>query len=120
MQRPYLRLLLLVAPTLCCLVTFADNKVHIDKQNCTISKDDKTFPIHGKVKIVDNFEDLRVKLVDNFEHIRVKIVDNFADDCGKVKIVTNFEDVRIKIVDNFEDVRVKVVENFPGISRDTN
>ena len=88
----------------------------INKSDCTISKDGKTFRLYGKVKIVDNFEDFKVKIVDNFEDVKIHIVDNFENSCGKVKIVNNFEDVKIKIVDNFEDIKVKIVTNFEGLN----
>ncbi len=84
--------------------------VKIDKENCTITKDGKTYKLYGKVKIVDHFEDIRVKIVDHFEDADIKIVTSFENSCGKVKIVNNFEDVKVKIVDHFEDIRVKIVE----------
>ena len=45
-------------------------EVKIDKKRCVVTKDGKEFPLYGKVKIVDNFEDIKVKIVDNFEGIR--------------------------------------------------
>ena len=77
--------------------------VTIDKENCTITKDGKTYKLYGKVKIVDSFEDIKVKIVDSFEDADIKIVDAFEDSCGKVKIVDSFED--IKIVNSFEGVK---------------
>lgn len=106
-------LLITIAVATCC-VAIADN-VQIDKNNCTVTKDGKTFNLYGKVKIVDNFEDIKVKIVDNFEDVDIRIVDNFEDTCGKVRIVSNFEDVKVKIVDNFEDIKVKIVQNFEGV-----
>ena len=91
--------------------------VKIDKENCTITKDGKTYKLYGKVKSVENFEDLKVKIVENFEDVDIKIVENFENSCGKVKIVENFEDVKIKIVENFEDIKVKLVDNFEGVRR---
>lgn len=66
--------------------------VTINKENCTITKDGKTYNLYGKVKIVDSFEDIKVKIVDSFEDVKVKIVDSF-------------EDIKIKIVDSFEGVK---------------
>ena len=79
--------------------------VKIDKENCTITKDGKTYKLYGKVKIVDSFEDIKVKIVDSFEDADIKIVDAFEDSCGKVKIVDSFEDIKIKIVNSFEGVK---------------
>ena len=91
--------------------------VTIDKDNCTITKDGKTYNLYGKVKIVDSFEDVKVKIVDCFEDADIKIVDAFEDSCGKVKIVEHFEDVKVKIVDNFEDIKIKIVEHFEGVKK---
>ena len=79
--------------------------VKIDKENCTITKDGKTYKLYGKVKIVDSFEDIKVKIVDPFEDADIKIVNAFEDSCGKVKIVDSFEDIKIKIVNSFEGVK---------------
>ena len=91
--------------------------VTIDKDNCTITKDGKTYKLYGKVKIVDSFEDIKVKIVDSFEDVDIKIVDSFENTCGKVKIVDSFEDVKVKIVDSFEDIKVKIVDSFEGIKK---
>lgn len=91
--------------------------VKIDKENCTITKDGKTYNLYGKVKIVDSFEDIKVKIVDSFEDADIKIVDAFEDSCGKVKIVDSFEDVKVKIVDSFEDVKIKIVDSFEGVKK---
>jgi hypothetical protein len=70
--------------------------------------------LFGKIKVVDNFEDVKIKKVDNFEDIKVKWVDNFADKPGRWKKVDNFEDYKVKFVDNFEDYKIKLVDNFEG------
>ena len=91
--------------------------VKIDKENCTITKNGKTYKLYGKVKIVDSFEDIKVKIVDSFEDADIKIVDSFEDSCGKVKIVDSFEDVKVKIVDSFEDIKIKIVDSFEGVKK---
>ena len=91
--------------------------VKIDKENCTITKDGKTYNLYGKVKIVDSFEDIKVKIVDSFEDVDIKIVGSFENTCGKVKIVDSFEDVKVKIVDSFEDIKIKIVDSFEGIKK---
>lgn len=97
--------------------SMAADEVTIDKENCTITKDGKTYKLYGKVKIVDSFEDIKVKIVDCFEDVDIKIVDAFEDSCCKVRIVDSFEDVKVKIVDSFEDVKVKIVEHFEGVKK---
>lgn len=75
----------------------------------------KGIPLYGKVKVVNNFEDIKVKKVSNFEDIKVKEVSNFPNSCGRWQYVDNFEDFKIKFVDNFEDIKVRFVDNFEGI-----
>ncbi|WP_216663598.1 MULTISPECIES: hypothetical protein [unclassified Lentimicrobium] len=82
----------------------------IDFENCTY----KGFPLHGKIKFVDNFPDIKIKIVDNFPDLKVKMVENFPDDCGEWRVVENFPDVKVQIVDNFPDIKVKFVDHFPG------
>lgn len=113
------KLIILTLAAICMVATMvaAGNDVKIDKDNCTITKDGKTYNLYGKVKIVDSFEDIKVKIVDSFEDADIKIVDAFEDSCGKVKIVEHFEDVRVKIVDSFEDIKIKIVEHFEGVKK---
>jgi hypothetical protein len=108
-------LYVLFAFAITCQLVAAD--VKIDKDNCTITKDGKTYKLYGKVKIVNSFEDIKVKIVDSFEDVEIKIVDAFEDSCGKVKIVEHFEDVKVKIVDSFEDIKIKIVDSFEGVKR---
>lgn len=111
------RILLIILLSLIVAGVSQAREVKIDKENCTITIDGKTFPLYGKVKIVDSFEDVKVKIVTSFEDVDVKIVDSFYDKCGKVKIVNSFEDVKVKIVDSFEDVKVKIVDSFEGVKK---
>lgn len=71
--------------------------------------------LYGKVKIVDNFADIKVQKVEHFEDLRVQFVKNFPNACGKWQIVDSFPDVAIKLVNNFPDITIKEVTNFPGI-----
>ena len=87
----------------------------IDKNECTITVKGKTYPLYGKVKIVESFPDIKVQIVSSFEDLDVKLVESFPDDCGKVKIVESFPDVKVKIVESFPDIKVKLVESFPGV-----
>ena len=110
------RLLFVILSTAFTLAAIASDVI-IDKENCTITKDGKTYNLYGKVKIVDSFEDIKVKIVDSFEDADIKIVDAFEDTCCKVKIVDSFEDIKVKIVDSFEDIKIKIVDSFEGIKK---
>jgi len=93
--------------------------VFIDKKNCTITKNGKTFPLHGKVAIVENFADFDIKIVDSFEDAAVVIDNSFPDGCCEWKIVgkNEFPDFTIRIVSSFEDMKVKFVTSFPGLKK---
>ncbi|MCQ2347781.1 MAG: hypothetical protein MJZ65_01165 [Paludibacteraceae bacterium] len=108
------RLVIYIA-SLLTVPLLANDKITIDKTTCTITKDGKSYPLYGKVKIVDSFEDIKVKIVSSFEDADIRIVDSFENTCGKVKIVDAFEDVKVKIVDSFEDVKIKIVDSFEGV-----
>ena len=92
--------------------SFADG---IDKQNCTFTKDGKTFKLYGKVQIVNSFPDIKVQIVDSFSDVDVQIVNSFPDNCGKVQIVNSFPDVKVQIVNSFPDIKVRIVNSFPGV-----
>ena len=89
-------------------------KFTIDKNTCTITRksDGKTFPLHGRVEIVDHSPDLRVELVDHSPDVRA--MEHFsAKDCGEYNLV----DLRVEIVDHSPDLRVELVDFHPGINR---
>jgi acylphosphatase len=73
------------------------------------------FSLHGKIKFVENFPDIKVQIVNNFPDLRVKLVENFPDNCGEWQVVENFPDIKVQIVENFPDIKVQYVENFPGL-----
>ncbi len=89
------------------------DKITIDKDACTITKNGKTFKLYGKVKIVESFPDLKVQVVTSFPDIKVKI-DSWADDCGEFKVTDSWPDYTIQIVTSFPDLKVEMVENWPG------
>ena len=93
-------------------------KVIIDKDNCTITRksDGKTFPLHGRVEIVDHSPDLRVELVDHSPDVRA--MEHFSPrHCGEYEIVDHSPDIRIELVDHSPDLRVELVDHSPRIER---
>jgi hypothetical protein len=72
-------------------------------------------PLHGKVKVVTSFADIKVKIVTSFPDLKVKKVENFADDCGEWQFVDTFPDFTIEYVESFEDIKIEFVESFPGL-----
>lgn len=79
-------------------------------EDCTC----KGIPLHGKVKIVENFADFEVKVVTSFPDLKVKQVNAFADDCGEWEFVESFPDFTVKFVESFPDFTIEFVESFPG------
>jgi len=103
----------------CLMISMAafSQSVEINKDNCTITKNGKTYKLYGKVQIVEHFGDIKVQFVNSFGDIKVKFVEYFADDCGEWKIVNSFPDLKIEIVTSFPDIKVETVESFPGMRK---
>lgn len=81
--------------------------------------DDCTFKgiaLHGKVKVVSSFPDIKIKVVTSFPDIKVKWVQSFPDDCGEWQMVESFPDFTIQFVESFPDLEVEFVESFPGMN----
>lgn len=74
--------------------------------------------LHGKVQVVDVFEDYKVKVVDVFEDLDVEKVDYWPDKEGQWQFVDNFPDFKIKFVDAFPDFTIKYVKYFPGLQNE--
>ncbi|MBP7102862.1 MAG: hypothetical protein KBA86_06385 [Bacteroidales bacterium] len=83
----------------------------LNKEKCTFNG----IPLHGKVKIVESFPDIKVQVVESFPDIDVKIVTSFPDDCGEWQFVESFPDFTIQYVTSFPDIKIRFVESFPGI-----
>lgn len=58
----------------------------------------------------------KVKVVENFPDLKVKIVNHFPDDIGEWQFVEYGEDFRIKFVEHFEDITIKFVDHFPDVN----
>jgi hypothetical protein len=86
----------------------------IDRKNCTITKNGKTYKLYGKYQIVNSFPDLKVQYVNSFPDLKIQKVSSFPDMCGKFQEVNSFPDIKIQIVNSFPDLKVKEVTSFPG------
>ncbi len=76
----------------------------------------KGIKLHGKVKFVTSFPDIKIQYVNSFPDIKVKFVNSFPDDCGEWKEVSNFPDFTVQVVNSFPDLKVKKVTSFPGMN----
>lgn len=76
----------------------------------------KGIALHGKVKFVTSFPDIKIKYVGSFPDLNVKMVSSFPDNCGEWQIVESFPDFTVQTVESFPDIEVKTVESFPGVS----
>ncbi len=70
--------------------------------------------LHGKVKVVEHFADIKVQVVTSFPDLKVKLVEHFPDSCGEWQMVENFPDFTIQFVTGFPDIKIQYVEHFPG------
>lgn len=71
--------------------------------------------LHGKIKFVESFPDIKIQIVESFPDLKVKIVESFPDDCGEWQVVESFPDIKVQVVESFPDIKVQFVESFPGI-----
>ena len=92
-------------------------KFTIDKNACTITRksDGNTFPLHGRVEIVDHNPDLRVEIVDHNPDIYV--MAHYPCDCGEYELVDHNPDLRVELVDHNPDLTVEVRDHHPHINR---
>lgn len=107
------RLSLILFSCFVSLFVFAD--VTIDKERCTLTKDGKTFPLYGTVKIVESGSaDIIVKVVESGSRdLDVKIIESGStNDCGEWKIVDSGScDFTIKFIESgSSDLEIKVIE----------
>ena len=106
-------MLLLCAVPLFCHATNSD--VVIDKENCTITKYGKTFPLYGTVRIVESGNaDLYVKVVDwGSCDLEVKLIESSStNNCGEWNVVDwGASDFTIRIYDwGSCDLEVKFID----------
>ncbi len=113
MKRAFIILLLSLAAPLYC---FAGGDVVIDKDNCTITKDGKTFNLYGNVEIVNVGADIKVEIVNVGADIKAEIVKYGANDCGQFEIVNVGADIKVEIVNLGSDIKVEIVNLGSGMN----
>ena len=92
-------------------IILINNRISVNKTKCSFTKNGHEYPLKGRVKIVDSFEDIKVKIVDSGEDLRIHIDDN-GSSCFCFKITDYYsEDIKVKIVDSSEDIKVRIVDN---------
>lgn len=99
------------------LVAFADD-VKIDKENCTITKNGKTYPLYGNVRIVDygGSDVINVRIVNygGSDVLDIKLVDYSTDSCNQVRLVDHGGSgvVNVRIVDygGSDVLNVRIIE----------
>ena len=94
-------------------------QVKISKSDCSVTVNGKTFPLSGKVKIVESFPDIKVQIVESFPDVEIKLTDSSWPKCCEWKMVESFPDVKIQIVNSFPDIKVKFVNSFPKVVKET-
>ena len=111
-MKRFMMLLLCAVPLFCHA---AGSDVVIDKENCTITKDGKTFPLYGTVRIVESGNaDLYIKIIESgLCDIEVKLIESGStNNCGEWKIVSSgSSDFTIRIYESGScDLEVKFIE----------
>ena len=96
------------------MMVVADD-VKIDKENCIITKDGKTYPLYGKVEVVKSGADFKVQIVNVGADLKVELVDVGANSCGKVEVVKVGADVKVEIVEVGSDIKVEITKVGAGI-----
>lgn len=105
------------AVVLICIVLLFTDTVRPEPDKGKFNSADCTFngiKLYGKVKVVEQFPDIRVQVVTAFPDLKVKWVEQFPDSCGKWQPVEHFPDFTIQYVNSFPDIKIKLVEHFPG------
>jgi hypothetical protein len=108
MKKIFLIAIILIISVICSSYQKSD-------KDCQITINGATFPLYGKVKVVNIGEDIKVKVVNIAEDIKVKVVKIAPDNCGLWQYVNIGEDIKIKFVDIGEDIKVKFVDIGEGI-----
>ncbi len=70
--------------------------------------------LHGKVKVVTTFADLKVQVVSSFQDLKVQRVGGAPNHCGQWQWVDSFPDFTVQFVDSFADLKITWVDAFPG------
>ena len=115
----YMKRIFAILLSILATATFSlADDVTIDKDNCTITKDGRTYLLYGEVKFVDEYPDITIKFVDAYADIEVKITDSSYQSCCEWKVVDsseNYPDLRVKVVRDYPDITVRVVTDYPHI-----
>lgn len=109
MKRTFQILCMLIVSSLC-----------ISAASLPSQKDDCTFKgkkLYGKIKFVEyaSNADIKIKIVNNFQDLKVKLVESYADDCGEWQVVEYGEDLKVYVAESYADIKVKFVTSFPGM-----
>lgn len=70
--------------------------------------------IYGKIKLVENGEDIKVKIVSSGEKLRVRYVTENASAPGQWELVVTGAQYKVKIVDSGEDFTIREVKSGEG------
>lgn len=70
--------------------------------------------IYGKVKLVENGEDVKVKIVSSGEKLRVRYVTENGTAPGQWELVVTGAQYKVKIVESGEDFTIREVKSGEG------
>ncbi|MCS7028818.1 MAG: hypothetical protein NZ519_08635 [Bacteroidia bacterium] len=70
--------------------------------------------VYGKIKLVENGEDVKVRIVSSGEKLRVKYVTENATAPGQWELVVSGAQYKVKIVESGEDFTIREVKSGEG------
>ncbi|MCS7076769.1 MAG: hypothetical protein NZ455_08675 [Bacteroidia bacterium] len=70
--------------------------------------------IYGKIKLVENGEDIRVKVVSSGEKLRVRYVTENPSSPGQWELVVSGAQYKVKIVESGEHFTIREVKSGEG------
>ena len=86
-------------------------------ENCRIKIGDKTFPLNGKVQVVNAQADIKIQVVNAQADIRIQVVNAQPTRCGQWQFVNAQPDLRVQFVDAQPDLKIQFVDAQPGTTR---
>jgi len=102
---------LTIAPLL-IIILFSMTSTTFHKETLQVQAD--ACKVYGKIKLVENGEDVKVKVVSSGEKLRVRYVNENATAPGQWELVVTGAQYKVKIVDSGEDFTIREVKSGEG------
>ena len=94
------KILLTIFMLFACTCIFAQ-QVKISKSDCSVTVNGKTFPLSGKVKIVESFPDIKVQVVESFPDVEIKLTEVLGPDAANGSLWSRFQMLKFSLSTRF-------------------